>query len=173
MNGSYHDEILVVDYDPKWPGLFHVEATMIRAALEGRFLSIEHIGSTAVPGLCAKPVIDIMISVSDIGEFRERHQELADLGYVYMPFDDDGDRLFFRKGMPRTHHLHVVLDGSEVWEHHIRFRDLLHNDVTLRERYSQLKRESAARHRNDRQAYLDSKRQFIEEALQRTLVDPK
>ena len=105
--------------------MFQAEAAMLRKAFEGRSTSIEHIGSTAVPGLCAKPVIDIMVSVMDVGGVRERHQELTDLGYVYIPFDDDGDRLFFRKGMPRTHHLHVVADGGEVWERHIRFRDLL------------------------------------------------
>ncbi|MFA5313320.1 MAG: GrpB family protein [Methanomassiliicoccales archaeon] len=167
------DQIIVVDYDPGWQDAYEMERRLLAKAFGDRAKAIEHIGSTAVPCLCAKPVIDIMVCVLDVDEVRDRHQELSGLGYVYVPFDDDGDRLFFRKGMPRAHHLHVVLAGGKEWERHIQFRNLLRGDDGLRERYSQLKRESAARHRNDRNVYLESKRALIDEALQRSKADTK
>ena len=125
----------------------------------------EHIGSTAVPGLCAKPIIDIMVGVPLIQSAEAYTPFLEPLGYRHVEQDEEADRVFFRKGMPRTHHLHIVTFGSVVWHSHLAFRELLREDADLRERYAQLKRQSAKDHRDDREAYVSSKKIFIQDAV--------
>ncbi len=103
------DLVEVVPYDLKWPLMFQEQ----KNALECTFprIPIEHIGSTAVPDLMAKPVIDIMILVPEVLDPCEYESELRSLGYEFVLKDDSG-RLFFRKGHPRTHHLHIVQIGG-------------------------------------------------------------
>lgn len=162
---SNGDEIIVVDYDPSWPAKFDEEKILLARSLEDWAVSIEHIGSTSVPGLCAKPVIDIMVGVRDLSGTMGRLKVLEELGYLHVPGDGDGERIFLRKGTPRTHHVHIVVYGGSEWDQHVRFREMLRNDPDLRERYASLKRESAKRYRGDRQAYVDSKNEIISSAL--------
>jgi GrpB-like predicted nucleotidyltransferase (UPF0157 family) len=163
--GTDTDIIEVKDYDTSWPAKFQMERDKIVACLGDAVIAIDHIGSTSVPGLKAKPVIDIMVSVRelDLGAVKEL---LLSLDYAHVPIDDD-DRLFFRKGMPRTHHLHVVLDGSEAYWRHIRFRDRLKAHPEEAKEYAQLKEALALRYRTDRDSYLDGKDLFIKEIMAR------
>lgn len=164
------DEIIVVDYQPSWPTLFEGERTRIVEAfgevMEG-VVAIDHVGSTAVPGLAAKPVIDILIGVRD-RSFGERSiAPLEGIGYEYRGESGIPGRYYFRKGSPRSHHLHLVEHGTEKWRETIDFRDYLRaHPETVRE-YETLKRALAAKHRAHREAYTDGKAPFIRSVLER------
>ena len=165
------DEIEIVEYDPRWPALFAEEAVRLRAALDPALIvGLEHFGSTAIPGMAAKPIIDILIAVRSLAAARERFVEsLEDLDYVFWADNPKTDRLFFVKGMPpygvrRTHHVHVVAPTAEPWQR-LGFRDYLIAHPAEARRYADLKRSLAAAHRNDREAYTDAKAAFVEEIM--------
>jgi GrpB-like predicted nucleotidyltransferase (UPF0157 family) len=162
MAPDQRDIIEMVEYDPEWPNLYEREQAILAKAFSHLHPHIEHIGSTAVPGLCAKPIIDIMVGVPGLEEADRYIPLVRSLGYVHMKQEDEGRRVFFRKGMPRTHHLHIVAFGSDDWHSHLSFRELLRNDPDLRGRYADLKRRSAKMHREDREAYVRSKQGFIQ-----------
>jgi GrpB-like predicted nucleotidyltransferase (UPF0157 family) len=165
MGTDPRDVIEMVDYDPEWPHLYEEEQAILTKVFSHLHPHIEHIGSTAVPGLCAKPIIDILVGVSVL-EGSDRYGPLVrPLGYVHVEQEDEKRRVFFRKGMPRTHHLHVVAFGGEDWHSHLAFRELLRNDPDLRGRYADMKRRSAKMHREDREAYVRSKQSFIQDAV--------
>jgi GrpB-like predicted nucleotidyltransferase (UPF0157 family) len=128
----------VVDYDPRWPALFEQEAALLRGALGMPHARVEHIGSTAVPGLPARPVIDLLLVVD--GELTGvEANALRGLGYVRVRPRPSG-RLHLRKGAPRTHCLHVATAASrELWDA-LAFRDLLRRDDPSAARYGALKR---------------------------------
>jgi len=157
-----NDSVEVVDHYLGWKASFLLERQALLEAMGDIAISIDHIGSTAVSGLAAKPIIDIMIGVTHHRSPEDYIQLLSPLEYVYQAQEDEPRRFFFRKGMPRTHHLHIVVEGSEVQLRHIRFRDRLRGDPELVEEYSSLKRELARRFREDREAYCAGKREFIE-----------
>ena len=159
------DDILIVDYDPRWPELFRQEAEQIRRVLgEERVVAIEHFGSTAVPGLAAKPIVDILIGVHSLAEVRCAIPVLAELGYAFWYENPDKDRMFFVKGLPpngpRTDHLHVVEADSPLWER-LLFRDYLRAHPDEAQRYAALKRDLAVRFPNDRERYTDAKTDYI------------
>src|SRR5262249_5932608 len=113
--------IVVIDYDPAWPALFEQERANLAAALGALVVTIEHVGSTAVPGLAAKPIIDLLVGVRSLEDARTRGIEaLAALGYTYVPDYESflPDELFFRKGVggPWTHHAHVMEPSDPRWE---------------------------------------------------------
>ena len=134
--------IRIADYDPRWPQMFEAEAQRLWAALEGSALRIEHIGSTAVLGLAAKPVIDIQVSVADLEPVHAYREPLESLGYTYtiVPFP------FFHRpgGWPHTHHLHVRQAGTSEESKMISFRDWLRDHDVDRKRYEALKRKLAS-----------------------------
>jgi GrpB-like predicted nucleotidyltransferase (UPF0157 family) len=152
-------------YDPRWPELFAAEQAQLAAALGRRALAIEHIGSTAVPGLSAKPVIDILVTVADLAEAVDCLPALQALGYAFIDYPQNTDRRFFRKGLPRTHHLHIVAAGSASHRDHLAFRDALRRDPALCAEYEALKHELAARYPHDRAKYSESKTAFIQRVL--------
>ena len=116
------DEVNIVEYDPRWQTLFAQGAERIWQALGNDLVAeVEHIGSTAVPGMAAKPVIDIMVGVHSLVDAKSAVPILESLGYVYWREDPRPGRMFFVKGMPpsgkqRTHHVHIVEVNSEFWE---------------------------------------------------------
>jgi GrpB-like predicted nucleotidyltransferase (UPF0157 family) len=163
------DEIEVVPYDPRWPALFQEEAARLRAVLDPNLiLGLEHFGSTAIPGLAAKPIIDILIAVHSLAEAHERFIEpLEQLGYVFWDENPKTDRMFFVKGMPpcgarRTHHVHVTEPAGEMWRR-LAFRDYLRAHPEEARRYEALKRAAALRHRDDREAYTAAKEDYVKE----------
>jgi GrpB-like predicted nucleotidyltransferase (UPF0157 family) len=164
------DLVEIVDYDPVWRELFLVEKARLERAFMGLALGIEHIGSTSVPGLAAKPVIDILVAIEAALEADELVRVLATLGYVHVP-QDDRDRTFFRKGMPRTHHVHVVRAGSWAFFSHVWFRDFLVDHPSAAEEYELLKRVLAARHRSDRAAYVKGKDAMVSMILDRAVKE--
>jgi GrpB-like predicted nucleotidyltransferase (UPF0157 family) len=165
--GSAEQPIRLVPYDPSWPERFEAERAALEQAI-GPWASggIHHIGSTAVPGLEAKPVIDIMAGVRDLEDSRACFEPLARLEYVHFPYLPE-ERHWFCKPDPsrRTHHLHLVPAGSRRFRDHLAFRDRLRAEPRLAAEYAALKRDLAARFEHDREAYTDGKDDFVRRAL--------
>ncbi|MEH2121011.1 GrpB family protein [Nostoc sp.] len=164
------DEVNIVEYDPCWQTLFAQEAERIWQALGNNLVAeIEHIGSTAVPGMAAKPVIDIMVGVHSLVDAKSAVSILESLGYVYWREDPRPRRMFFVKGMPpygkqRTHHVHIVEINSEFWERKL-FCDYLRRHSEEAKRYEALKRSLAATFRSDREAYTNGKNDYIQAVM--------
>ena len=160
----------LVDYDPKWPILYEEEEASILGVIGDFIVDIQHIGSTAVPGLGAKPVIDIMVAIRHLALIEKCVQPLQTIGYEYLGEYGIPGRHYFRKppGRPHsTHHLHVVERESDFWERHILFRDFLRAHPEEAQRYYQLKRELGAKFASDRDAYTEAKTSFIESVVNR------
>ncbi len=161
--------VVVVDYDPRWPSQYEEEKDRILGAIGDVTVAIEHIGSTAVPGLGAKPIIDIMVAVSRLGDAERCIEPLQEIGYEYVPEYNDviPERRYFHKGPPgaRTYHLHMVELTSGFWERHLLFRDFLRTHPEEARRYHQLKKELAAKFGSDRDGYTEAKTSFIESVI--------
>ena len=154
----------VVDYDQNWPRAYAEERDRIAAAIGEAIVAIEHVGGTAVPGLPAKPVIDLMVGVEDIERAGPAVAGLINLGYEYVPELESQlpDRRYFRRGTPETHHVHMVPVSSDYWAEHLLFRDYLRSHPLAAEEYGKLKRGLAGRFPFDRDAYRAGKVPFIE-----------
>jgi GrpB-like predicted nucleotidyltransferase (UPF0157 family) len=161
------EPIRLVPYDPDWPGRFASERSLLEGAV-GRWATggIHHVGSTAVPGLAAKPIIDILVGVADLPSSRACFEPLAGLDYLYAPYLAE-QMHWFCKPDPRrrTHHLHLVPVASPRYRDELAFRDLLRADPETASEYQELKRELAERFGDDRDAYTDAKTEFIARAL--------
>ena len=165
------DIIEIRDYDPEWPTVFRAEKGRIRAAFGGLAKDIQHVGSTAVPGLAAKPVIDILLAVEDLTETVAYLIRLEELCYTYVPHNEDAERRFFLKGMPRTHHVHVVRFGGWTYWKHLLFRDYLLDHPSKVKEYECLKRILAEQFRDDRSRYVEGKSEFIESVIARAVKE--
>jgi GrpB-like predicted nucleotidyltransferase (UPF0157 family) len=169
------DEVEIADYDPRWPLLFDEEAKRLRAVLDPSLIvGLEHFGSTAIPGLPAKPIIDILIAVRSLAAAQEPLVEvLRELDYVYWADNPKKDRMFFVKGMPpfdskRSHHIHVTEPHGEMWQR-LTFRDYLRAHLQEAQTYERLKRRLAAEHQTDREAYTDAKSAYVESVMRKAL----
>ena len=164
----------VVDSDPAWPAMFEDEAARIRAALGQVAVRVEHVGSTAVPGLAAKPIVDIQVSVDAMTPRDRFAGPLVALGYAFVADPTDVDHDFLKKdvGDVRTHQIHVCPVGSEWERRHVAFRDHLRAHADDAARYAELKRRFAAAHPNDLEAYGDAKASFIREIESRAAETP-
>ena len=162
---NIHEAVELQPYDPAWPVMFAGECEAIRTALGPLALEVEHIGSTAIPGLPAKPVIDILVAVRKLEDAAACIAPLQALGYTFIDYPQNIDRRFFRKGAPRTHHLHIVEQGSVSYREHLAFRDTLRRDPALRQEYLELKTSLARQYRTDRARYSDSKTAFVQRVL--------
>jgi GrpB-like predicted nucleotidyltransferase (UPF0157 family) len=159
--------VLLSPYDTTWPLEFAVEADRIARACRGLALRLEHIGSTSIPGLSAKPVIDVLAGrpgnvpgESYVAAFRQ-------LGYEHKGAYGVPGRNYFRRGTPRTHHVHLVSWTSTVWEDHLLFRDYLRSHPETAREYETLKRELAALYIQDKERYTDAKGPFIRSIVRR------
>jgi GrpB-like predicted nucleotidyltransferase (UPF0157 family) len=166
----------VVAYDDRWPQLYAEERDRIATAIGDAVVAIEHVGGTAVPGLPAKPVIDLMVGVPDIERAGPAVAGLINLGYEYVPELEIQlpDRRYFRRGTPDSHHVHMVTMSSDYWDEHLLFRDYLRSHPQAAEEYGKLKRGLASRFHLDRDAYRAGKVPFIDTvvAAARREVDP-
>jgi GrpB-like predicted nucleotidyltransferase (UPF0157 family) len=157
------DAIVLVASDPAWPATFARARDEILTILPAPLL-IDHIGSTAVPGLMAKPVIDIIVLLADMEPAHEALPQLERIGYEFRPDVSSPARLFLRRVGPdgvRTHHLHIHTDHGDV-ERHLLFRDRLRADEATRRDYEAIKRDLAIRHADDREAYAKGKDDFVD-----------
>jgi GrpB-like predicted nucleotidyltransferase (UPF0157 family) len=149
------------EHDPAWAGLFADERRLLAGIFDGRAVAIEHIGSTSVPGLSAKPIVDVLVGLRELELGDEQIAAMKELGYEYLGEYGVPGRLFFRK-RPRTHHVHVVAHGGDHWVRQLTFRDALRNDPEERKRYEDVKRRLAAEG-HSRDAYTELKTPFIRE----------
>jgi GrpB-like predicted nucleotidyltransferase (UPF0157 family) len=154
------EPVAVVDYDPLWPSLFEAESERVRRALGESVLSVEHVGSTAVPDLAAKPVIDMLVGLRTLELPSSAIDAMEALGYEYLGENGLPGRLFFRKGRPRSHHVHAVLVGGDHWERHLVFRDYLRTHADEAQAYAEFKRNLARAIDGDRDRYLDGKETY-------------
>jgi len=160
--------IEIVPYDPNWPAAFEAEATRLREALSAVALRIDHNGSTSIPGLGAKPIIDIQVSVATLEALAELTARLASIGYVHVPHPDDSFCPFFHRPAewPHSHHVHLVERGGREERRTLAFRDYLRDWADLAREYEALKRTLAAQFggadRESRERYSVAKSAFIE-----------
>jgi len=161
--GTEHDRIELTEYNPEWPAVFEAESTRIRAACGPALVAIEHIGSTALPGIAAKPVLDLMLGVQRLEDADGLVAPMRGLGYEYAGRYEAFGRFSFvlRAHGRRVSHAHgFVVDGPH-WRRHLFFRDHLRSHPDAAARYESLKRKLAARYEDDREAYSDGKTPFL------------
>jgi GrpB-like predicted nucleotidyltransferase (UPF0157 family) len=161
--------IVVVPHDPDWPRLFEAERELLERIL-GPWLQagVHHIGSTAIPGIAAKPVIDMMAGVRDLEEARAAFDPLREQSYLSAPHRPDIAHHFAKPSLHRsTHGLHLTQPGSDLWRERIAFRDALRSDPALAAEYETLKLRLAEEHRHDGAAYTRHKRAFVARVLAR------
>ncbi len=157
--------VVITNYDSNWPRMFEDERARILAVLGDKVVAIEHIGSTAVVGLGAKPIIDVMIGVRSLPDAEPCISGLASIGYKYSPENEKvfPERRFFDRP---SYHLHVVDVSSDFWRRHIIFRDYLRTHPEKARQYLELKRELASKYQVDREGYTTAKTRFIAGALE-------
>ena len=162
---AIHENVALHAYDFSWPAMFAAERERLLTVLPATFIDVQHFGSTAIPGLAAKPIIDILAGVESMAVAESVAEPLCASGYATSAeFNGElTDRKWFMRWANghRTHHLHVVVHGDSVWRQRLRFRDALRSNPDLAARYAALKAELAAKHNNDREAYTDAKAAFV------------
>ncbi|MBS1888497.1 MAG: GrpB family protein [Actinobacteria bacterium] len=171
LEERFDPAVRIVEYDPAWPRLAAAEIARVGAALDGVAVRIEHVGSTAVPGLAAKPIVDLQVAVAEIRPAAPYAEPLEALGYLFAPDPESPDFHFFGlpAARPRTHHLHVCLAGGADEMRHLAVRDYLRAHPEEAARYAALKRELVASRPGDRLAYVEGKAEFVA-ALERRAV---
>lgn len=162
-----NDEPITLEaYDPSWLSKFEAERRLLRATLGGRVRDIEHVGSTAVPGLSAKPIIDIMVGVDDLEAAVPCIDRLAGIDYCYAPYRAEVMHWFCKPSPSRrTHHLYLIECGSAEWRARLAFRDVLRAHPETAAEYADLKRRLAETYRHDREGYTDGKSAFVRRVL--------
>lgn len=153
--------VRLVPHTERWHDLFAEEAERLRVAIGEYVLAVEHVGSTAICGLRAKPIIDIAVAVREVADAEKCVMPLEGIGYEYQGEQGLVGRHFFGKGEPRTHHLYIVETGSDFWQSHLLFRDYLRQHREVREKYGELKQGLAQKYKEDREAYTEAKAAFI------------
>ena len=175
--GLPRDDAVVEPYDPGWPVLFQHERNRIVAAIGHIVADIQHIGSTSIPGLPAKPILDIAVMLNDFEDGERCIEPLEKIGYIHGGLLDEipGDRFFSRVRMPQdsaptekevvTHHLHMYTLDSPLRVNHLVFRDYLITTPDEAAKYARLKLSLAGKHPSDRKSYSAGKRLIIAEVL--------
>ena len=166
MIGLESGVVKLAAYSAEWKRVFELERASLQAVVGSYALDIQHVGSTSIPGMLAKPIIDIAIAVNDFEEARVCIRPVEGLGYEYRGELGIPRRHYFVKGDPRIFHLHVVEINSMEWQNHLLFRDYLCQHPDLAKEYAELKTRLASQYPSDRLAYLDGKAPFIERVIQ-------
>lgn len=163
LDERFDPAIRIVDSDAAWPAMAEGEMHRIGRALGPVAVRLEHVGSTAVPGLAAKPILDLQVSVDAIEPGGRYVVPLGRLGYLFVPAPESPDYHFFARPAqrPRTHHVHVCQAGSEHELRHLAVRDFLRARPDEAARYAALKRRLVAKHPQDRLAYIAGKDRYV------------
>ncbi|TCL70244.1 GrpB family protein [Rhizobium sp. BK251] len=166
--GLKHKSVRLAEPNDRWREAFSREEIAIRQVLGTIALDVQHFGSTAIPAIRAKPIIDILVGVRHFDDGLACVAPLGAIGYDYAGSDIvPGDHIFGRgiKGETRTHLVHIVEHGGFHWQRNILFRDRLRNDPSLARSYEELKIQLAQAHVNDRAAYTEAKKAFIDKVV--------
>jgi GrpB-like predicted nucleotidyltransferase (UPF0157 family) len=160
-------QVVVVPYDPDWPRRFEAERTLLERLLAPWLNGgVHHIGSTAIPGIAAKPIIDIMAGVRDLHEARAAFEPLREQSYLDAPHRPDIAHHFAKPSPHQSSHgLHLTQPDSDLWRERLTFRDALRNTPALAAEYETLKLRLAREHRHDPHAYTQHKRAFVARVL--------
>lgn len=168
---TQESKIEIVPYDPGWPAAFEAEAARLRSALKTLALRIDHHGSTSIPGLGAKPIIDIQVSVAALQPLSVYGAKLEGIGYIHVPHPDDSFCPFFHRPIqwPHSHHVHVVERGGREERRTLAFRDYLRDHRDVAREYEDLKRTVAvqivAADSESQERYAVAKTDFIERVV--------
>ena len=166
--GLKRGELRVSPYKEEWKNLFEIEKRDIEKAIGDDIKDIQHVGSTSIPGMPAKPILDIAIAVKDFEEARICIKPLCDMGYTFKGENGIPRRHYFLKGEPCTHHIHLLEKTSEEWEKLILFRDYLRSNQNTAEEYKELKRDLLQRLQGDRKAYQAAKSDFVAAVIRKS-----
>lgn len=167
MLGLNRKIVELVPHSDEWKSLYEREKKLLRLAVGDFLIAVEHIGSTAIPQIVAKPIIDIMVGVRDLSDVENYLSPLAEIGYEYRGESGIAGRRYFRKGTETvsTHHLSFAEFGGDVWKRHLMFCDYLRENAEAAQRYNELKKDLAVKFKDNREAYTDGKTEFVEEIL--------
>ncbi len=164
ISRTYKRRVGIVSYNPNWKEIYKEESKKIKNVLSDIIVDIHHIGSTAIPGIKAKPVIDILVEVKDIEAVDRYNNKMEELGYEVMGEYGIPKRRFFRKGgNNRTHHIHIFQVGNEEIERHINFKEYLISHPDKAREYSKLKEKLTNKYTYDVENYTNGKSDFIKE----------
>ncbi len=169
MIGLNKNLVTVYPYDPSWAEEYQKEEKILREILKGVDVRIEHVGSTSIPGLSAKPIIDIAIGTKSKEQLYEVAKCLEKAGYDMLDSFDEKGEVLARKGTPecRTHYIHIQLLGGEYWNEFIYFKKYLLDHPECVEAYQKLKEELSVKYADERKKYTASKNEFITDILQK------
>lgn len=163
--GLNDGRVSLAPHDGAWRSAFAAEAVRLRDLLGAQVLGIEHVGSTAIPGISAKPILDILVGLADLDVGPALAEDLATIGYELRPNAGLPEEHVFVKGAPRTHILHVVRLNGPAWQQKIAFRDSLRENPDLARSYEALKSALSAQFPDDRAAYTSGKADFVREVV--------
>ena len=170
MNLGIHKETIVLyEHDIKWKEMAKDTIKELKGIFRNFAIDIQHIGSTAIDNIKAKPIIDIVVGIQNFNEFTGLKEKLAQKEYFYRPFKDD-DEILIKGNMKeetRTHYIHVVIYGSNEWNNQLNFRDYMNNHINEAKNYENLKIELQKVNQNNRLNYQEGKREYIEEILKK------
>ena len=151
-------------YNPKWKEIYREESELISTTIHEYLVDIQHIGSTAIPNIVAKPIIDIAVALDSLENIEKIIKPLKEIDYIYRGEQGIPDRHLFVKGGEefRTHHMHIMHKSHYEWKKHLFFRDYLLNHPEEVKKYSELKLQLEKKFKEDRASYTESKSEFIE-----------
>ena len=169
MIGLKRGVVELKQYNPKWKDFYNQESKEITSAISKFIVDIQHIGSTAIPNIVAKPIIDIAVAIDSLKNIEKIIKPLEEIGFTYRGEQGVPDRHLFVKGGEecRTHHLHVTFKEHYEWKKHLVFRDYLLEHPKEARQYSKLKKRLKREYKGDRGAYTDGKTEFINRILEK------
>lgn len=173
--GLKRGTVKLEEYNPKLVELFEQEKGLLQETFGNRIIAIEHIGSTAIPDIPAKPIIDINVAIKSLDDIDDFIKKLPELGYEYIPDRRFSDRQFFPKGPEenRTHHLNLTeIDSETAWHNKLLFRDYLRKNNEARDAYAKLKKELEKKYYNNREEYTEQKAKFIRNIINKAQANP-
>jgi len=171
MIGLKRGVVELKPYNSQWKEFYRKESELISSTISDYLVDIQHIGSTAIPGIIAKPIIDIAVAINSLENIEKIIGPLSEIGFIYRGEQGIPDRHMFVKGGEelRTHHMHVMHKSHYEWKKHILFRDYLMNHPKEVKKYSELKRRLEKQFKHDRESYTESKSEFIEGILEKAI----
>lgn len=170
MEGLKRGTVAVVPHDSRWQEEARQCMDALKKILGNDAAGMEHVGSTAIPGICAKPIVDIAVAVGDLQDMLKHNEALEEQGFYYRGQDHEGQLLYVCGDLEkdiRTHHIHVVLTESQAWKNYRNFRDYMNSHPEEAKAYAQLKQDLAAKYAEDRKAYTAGKQEFIDDVLRK------
>ncbi len=172
MIGLKRGSVKLENYNEKWKDIFAEESKLISSKINKFLIDIQHTGSTAIPGIAAKPIIDIAVAIDSLSNIDEITQILHELGYQYRGEQGIPGRHLFAKGDEenRTHYLHIMEKSHHEWKNSILFRDYLKSNSKVAKEYDNLKRKLAKKYESDRGKYTEGKSKFIQKIIENAIL---